>query len=96
MNELIEKLEQLKNVIYQEDVIVSFLEEKRKVLSDLSLISKIEKYRETPSKVLKKEIEESPSFLAYKEKETEVNLFILGINQQFKKIHSEFDCRKDG
>ena len=35
MNELIEKLEQLKKVIRQEDVIVSFLEQKKKTLSDL-------------------------------------------------------------
>lgn len=96
MNELIEKLEQLKDVIRQEDVIVSFLEEKDKTLSNSSLVSKIEKYREAPSESLKKEIEESPSFLVYKEKETEVNLFILGINQRFKMIRSEFDCRKEG
>lgn len=95
MNELIEKLEQLKDVIRQENVIVSFLEEKDKILSDSSLVSKIEQYREAPSESLKKEIEESPSFLMYKEKETEVNLFIFAINQRFKMI-SKVDCRKEG
>lgn len=96
MNELIEKLEQLKKVIRQEDVIVSFLEQKKKTLSDSSLVSKIEKYQCEASDYLKKEIEQSPSFLAYKEKETEVNLFILEINQCFKAIRQEFGCRKEG
>ena len=58
------------------------------------LISKIERYQQTKLDILKKEIESSPSFLAYKEKETNVNLLILGINQKFKQLNPSFNCRR--
>lgn len=94
MEELIEKLEQLKEEISRDLVVIDYLEEKKKVLNDKELTSKIERYQQTRSDTLKKEIESSPSFLVYKEKETNVNLLILGINQKFKQLNPNFDCRR--
>ena len=95
MEELIEKMEQLKEEISKDLVVVDYLKEKKKILNNKELISKIERYQQTKLDILKKEIESSPSFLAYKEKETNVNLLILGINQKFKILRGEFDCKKE-
>lgn len=95
MEELIEKLEQLEREISKEDVVVQYLKEKENIFNDISLISKIESYKQYPSEKVKEEIESSPSFLAYKEQETNVNLLILGINQKFKILRGEFDCKKE-
>ena len=94
MEELIEKLEQLKEEISRDLVVVDNLKEKKKILNNKELISKIERYQQTKLDILKKEIESSPSFLAYKEKETNVNLLILGINQKFKQLNPSFNCRR--
>jgi len=94
MEELIEKLEQLKEEISRDLVVVDYLKEKKKILNNKELISKIERYQQTKLDILKKEIESSPSFLAYKEKETNVNLLILGINQKFKQLNPSFNCRR--
>lgn len=94
MEELIEKLEQLKEEISRDLVVVDYLKEKKKIFNNKELISKIERYQQTKLDILKKEIESSPSFLAYKEKETNVNLLILGINQKFKQLNPSFNCRR--
>ena len=94
MEELIEKLEQLKEEISRDLVVVDYLKEKKKILNNKELISKIERYQQTKLDILKKEIESSPSFLAYKETETNVNLLILGINQKFKQLNPSFNCRR--
>ena len=94
MEVLIEKLEQLKEEISKDPVVVDYLKEKKKILNNKELISKIERYQQTKLDILKKEIESSPSFLAYKEKETNVNLLILGINQKFKQLNPSFNCRR--
>lgn len=94
MEELIEKLEQLKEEISKDPVVVDYLKEKKKIFNNKELISKIERYQQTKLDILKKEIESSPSFLAYKEKETNVNLLILGINQKFKQLNPNFYCRR--
>lgn len=87
-------MEQLKEEISKDPVVVDYLKEKKKILNNKELISKIERYQQTKLDILKKEIESSPSFLAYKEKETNVNLLILGINQKFKQLNPSFNCRR--
>lgn len=96
MEELIEKLEQLKSIILKEEVVLSFLDEKKKVLEDKKLKELVLEYQNGPNEKLKKEIEDFPSFLAYKHKETELMLLIFQINQNFKVLKSEsFSCKGD-
>lgn len=95
MRELIEKLEQLKEEISKEEVIIQYVKEKKKIFSNNEIVSKIEQYKTYPSEKLKKEIENSPSFLVYKKKELDVNIFIFGINQKFKELNHKVDCRKE-
>lgn len=93
MEELIEKLEQLKKEISSLDIVEELHKRKDEVMNDSSLVEKIEEYKKHPEESLKKEIISSPSFLAYKEMETEIDLLILQINQEFKKIRKKYDCR---
>ena len=93
MEELIEKLEQLKKEISSLDIVEELHKRKDEVMNDSSLVEKIEEYKKHPEESLKKEIISSPSFLAYKETETEIDLLILQINQEFKKIRKNYDCR---
>ena len=93
MEELIEKLEQLKKEISSLDIVEELHKRKDEVMNDSSLVEKIEEYKKHPEESLKKEIISSPSFLAYKEMETEIDLLILQINQEFKKIRKSYDCR---
>lgn len=93
MEELIEKLEQLKKEISSSDIVEELQKRKEEVMNDSSLVAKIEEYKKYPRESLKKEITSSPSFLAYKEMETEIDLLILQINQEFKKIRKSYDCR---
>ena len=89
----IEKLEQLKKEISSLDIVEELHKRKDEVMNDSSLVEKIEEYKKHPEESLKKEIISSPSFLAYKEMETEIDLLILKLNQEFKKIRKKYDCR---
>ena len=91
MEELIEKLEQLKKEISSLDIVEELHKRKEEVMNDSSLVEKIGEYKKQPKESLKKEILSSPSFLAYKEMETEIDLLILQINQEFKKIRKKYD-----
>ena len=94
MEELIQKVEKLKEVLSKEEVVLDLLEKKKIALGDAFLVQKVQEYKLHPREEVKKEIENSPSFLAYKEAEFNVNLLILGLNQQFKKIQKEISCRR--
>lgn len=94
MEELIEKLENLKKSVYDTQEVQEYLQAKRALFSDKLLIDKLEMYHENFDIKLKKEIINSPSFLAYKEKETAVNLLILEINQEFRKIKGNYHCKE--
>lgn len=93
MEELIEKLEQLKNEISSLEVVKQLQKRKEEIMNDSSLVKNINDYKKCPKESLKKEIISSPSFLAYKETETEIDLLIFQINQEFKKIRKKYDCR---
>lgn len=95
MEELIEKLEELKKEIEKTKEVSSYLEAKDRIFSDKSLLLQVEEYRKGFSSGLKEVIEKNPTYLQYKEKEMDVNLLIFGMNQKFKKLNQSLDCRKD-
>lgn len=94
MEELIEKLENLKKSVYDTQEVQEYLQAKKILFSDKLLIDKLERYHENFDIKLKEEIIKSPSFLTYKEKETAVNLLILEINQEFRKIKGNYHCKE--
>lgn len=94
MEELIEKLDNLKKSVYDTQEVQEYLQAKKILFSDKLLIDKLERYHENFDIKLKEEIIKSPSFLTYKEKETAVNLLILEINQEFRKIKGNYHCKE--
>ena len=79
MNELIDKVENLKRS----------LDESQEVQDLLRLNNQI-----NPQESLKQEIIKHPLFLKYKEKETDLNVLILMINQELKKLKDKGSCHK--
>lgn len=94
MNELIEKTENLKKAIDQTDVIKSYKKARKKVENDNDLMNDIKNYHEENSEKKKETILKNHDFRDYKQKESDVNILILEINQELKKINNKGKCIK--
>lgn len=94
MNELIEKVENLKKSIGKTTEVQDLLRLNKEILKDKELLSKIKEYQVTQDERIKKEIIKHPLFLKYKEKETDLNILILKINQELKKLKDKGSCQK--
>ena len=94
MNELIEKVENLKKSIDKTTEVQDLLRLNKEILKDQELLSKIKEYQVTQDERIKKEIIKHPLFLKYKEKETDLNILILKINQELKKLKDKGSCQK--
>ena len=84
-----EKIDNLKSVIYNTEEVKNLKEKYEKVLQDKELLKEIEEYQVTQDEKLKKRIMENSAFKEYKVAETDFNLIILGINQKLKEISDE-------
>lgn len=87
-----EKVENLITALNNTSTIKELEEINKKVEKDLELKKLLEEYSTTKNEELKKRIIENKTFQEYKEKETEVNLLIMDINQRLKKIKKKEDC----
>jgi cell fate (sporulation/competence/biofilm development) regulator YmcA (YheA/YmcA/DUF963 family) len=94
MNELIDKVEQLKRSIDDTKEVKELLRLNKKIMQDKDLLNKIKEYQVNPQESLKEEIVGHPLFLKYKEKETNLNVLILMINQELKKLKDKGTCHK--
>ena len=86
MNDLYLYLDKVKKELDESQVIKDYEESKKAVFENKELIALINKYHDTLSDSLKKEIYEYKEFVEYKQKENEVNFLILSINQILKEI----------
>ncbi len=89
MNELLEKLEQLKKSLDCDERILNLKKAQKKVLQEKELLETIKKYKDTNKKEYLEKISQNRSFRDYKKKETECNLLIMEINQKLKEIHNK-------
>lgn len=94
MNELIEKVEKLKKSIDKTTEVQELVRLNNEILKDKELLAKIKEYQITQDEKLKKDIIKHPLFLKYKEKETDLNVLILKINQELKKLKDKGSCQK--
>ncbi len=92
MNELLNLVEELKLELDNTKEIKELLKEKEKVLQDKELLSKIEKYNITKDTKLKEEILSNKLFNKYKDKEINLNILIMSINKELKKIKGDKHC----
>lgn len=92
MEELLDKLDNLKNVLDESQIVKEMKEANDLISSDKELMSLLEEYKINPTENLKEKIMKNKHFKEYKEKETNCNLLILDTNQRLKKISSNGGC----
>ncbi len=91
MEELIEKVENLKNLLDKSDEVIR-IRELNKKLDDEEFLRLIDEFKVTKNMEVKNKILSNEEFVEYKELENKINLLILKINQELKKISSKGKC----
>ena len=92
MEKLYEKIDYLLNVLNEQTEVKEIKRLKEKINNDKELIGLVEKYQ--TDKSLLKEIESNKLFQEYKEKETNLNILILKINERLKEITKKGSCQR--
>ena len=92
MNELIEKVDNLKKSIEELDKIKEIKELNKEIIKDKELLKLIEEYNCTQNEKLKQEIINNDLFKQYKILETDINVIILEINSKLKQINDKGKC----
>lgn len=94
MEELIEKVEALKEELNENVSVKKIKELNKKLEKDKELLKDIEKYQYTKDINLKNKIMNNDLFKEYKEAETEINFIILEINKRLKQINNKGKCHR--
>lgn len=94
MEELIEKVEALKEELNENVSVKKIKELNKKLEKDKELLKDIEKYQYTKDINLKNKIMNNNLFKEYKEEETEINFIILEINKRLKQINNKGKCHR--
>lgn len=92
MNEIYDKLDQLKINLDNLEIFDKLNIAIENIKLNKELVNKIKKYNETMDENLRLEIYNYTEIQKYKEIENEINLLILQINQKLKRIKSEGSC----
>ena len=92
MNELIDKVEQLKNTLDATKEIQELKSINEEIMKDKELLEDIKKYNETQDEKLKEKIINHKLFREYRHKETECNILILEINSKLKELKDKGKC----
>lgn len=92
MEELLEKVAMLKESLNNTSEVKNIKDLNKKINKCTSLQEKIKKYQETKDEKLKEEIYSNSLYKKYKQAETELNILILHINKELKKINSKGKC----
>lgn len=92
MEELYEKIDNLKKTLDETSTIKEIKRLTKEISKNKELIELIEKYRYTQDERIKNQIISNEQFKEYKHQETELNFLILEINQELKKITKKDKC----
>lgn len=92
MNELIDKIDNLKNELNNTKEVQEIISINRLISQDKDLLDKINKYNLTKDERIKEEILKNKLFKEYKDKEIDLNILIMQINSELKKINSKGSC----
>ena len=87
-------MEKVKNALDNTTEVKEIKELNKVIMEDKELLEDIKKYNETQDEKIKERICNHKLFRNYKEKETDLNLLILRMNQKLKEIEiEEKECR---
>ena len=92
MEKLIEKVNNLKLSLDNEDSIKKIKELNKAIMNDKKLIELITEYKNKPSSELKDNIYNNKLYQKYKESETDINILIMSINTKLKDINNRSNC----
>ena len=92
MEKLIEKVENLKSALNQEQVVIDLKKLNNEIKSDENLNKLLREYHKYPSEQLKNNLIQNEKIRKYKEKETDLNVLIFEINNNLKKITKKDKC----
>ncbi len=92
MEKLYEKIDDLIKVLNEQSEVKEIRRLNEKLKEDQELKDLINKYQ--TDKSLLKEIENNKLFQEYKEKETDLNILILKINERLKEITKKESCQR--
>lgn len=93
MEELLEKIDNLKNSLDKDDRVKRINTLNSKIINNQELMSLLEEYKNNPSDDLKYKIYNNSLFKEYKESETDINLLIMSINNKLKSINNRSNCK---
>ena len=89
MNELYQRINELKNNLDNESCIQDLIVSMEEIKNNEKLVSQIRAYNIKRSDELKRKILSNNEIIKYKHQETEVNLLILEIRKELKRITSK-------
>ena len=92
MNELIDKVEKLKESINEIEKVKEIKDLNKEIIKDKELLKLIEEYNRTHNEKLKEKIINNELFKKYKVLETDINVIILEINSKLKQINDKGKC----
>lgn len=92
MEKLIEQVEILKKSLDNTTEVKNIIILNKKIKVSKELQEKINEYKERLNNNLKEEIYNDSLYKEYKEAETNLNILILKINKELKKINSKGKC----
>ena len=94
MEELIEKVEQLKSELDSNEHVMRIKELNEVIKKDNELMNLISEYRIKPNEELKMRIYNNPIFAEYKVEENEIQFLILSIRSELNKIKGSKGCSR--
>ena len=95
MNELMNSVDNFLNELDSSSLVLNLKEVLDKVKKDKELVKLLEEYNTYPKENIKNEIIKNKTFQEFKIKETELNLFIMEINQKLKTISKKGKCKHE-
>ena len=95
MNELMNSVDNFLNELDSSSLVLDLKEVLNKVKKDKELVKLLEEYNTYPKEDIKNEIIKNKTFQEFKIKETELNLFIMEINQKLKTISKKGKCKHE-
>ena len=94
MLELLDKIYEFKDTLDKSDTVININKYHDLINKNSELKSKIKEYNSIPTDKLKMEIYDYMEIKEYKKYENELNLIILEINSELKKISNTRSCYK--
>lgn len=92
MEQLLELMEQLKDELEKLEEVRKIKELKKKIEQEPWLLEQLAVYQKTKDSKLREQIYKNELYQEYKQAETDVNLLIIKLNQELKKIKNKGKC----